>query len=71
MIRVKVNSKLELVEDKERKSALHVVVTRPLSKNGGMAEIHGAPQARQVLKAWTRGRKEKESRQRASGAENP
>ena len=44
MIRVKVNSKLELVEDREQNSALYVV-TRPLPRDEGMAEDHGAPEA--------------------------
>ena len=35
-----------------------VVVTRPLPRDGGMAEDHGAPasEARQLPRAWTRGR---------------
>ena len=35
-----------------------VVVTRPLSRDGGMAEDHGAPEAGQLPRAWTRGRGE-------------
>ena len=35
-----------------------------------MSEDHGAPEAGQLSKVWTRGRKEAESRQRASGAES-
>ena len=31
-----------------------------------MAEDHGAPEARQLPRVWTRGRKETESRQRGS-----
>ena len=38
MIRVEVNSKSELVEDREGKSALNIVVTRPLQRDGGMAK---------------------------------
>ena len=41
-----------------------VVVTRsqPLSKDGGVAEDHGAPEARQLPRNWTRSRKKTESR---------
>ena len=38
-----------------------VVVTQTLPRNGCMAENHGAPEALQFSKAWTRGRKERES----------
>ena len=48
-----------------------VVVTRPLPRDGGFAEDHGVPEAGQLPKAWTIGRKETESCQRASGAESP
>ena len=48
-----------------------VVVTRLLLRYGGMAEDHGVPQARQLPRAWTRGRRETESRQRVSGAKSP
>ena len=47
-----------------------LVVTRPFSRDGGMAKDHGAPEAGQLPKASTRGRRETESRQRASGAES-
>ena len=50
---------------------LVVVVTRSLPKDGGMAEDHGASEAGQLARAWTRGRKETESHQRASGAKSP
>ena len=36
-----------------------------------MAEDHRAPEAGKLPKAWTRGRKESVSRQRASGAKSP
>ena len=36
-----------------------------------MAEDHGAPEAEQLRRVWTRGRKEKEGRQRVSGAKSP
>ena len=48
-----------------------VVVTEPLPRDGGMAEDHGALEAGRLPRAWTRGRKETESRQRVSGAKNP
>ena len=38
-----------------------VVVNRPLPRVGGMVEDNGAPKARQLLKVWTRGRKETDS----------
>ena len=48
-----------------------VVVTRLLPRDGGMAEDHGAPEAGQLLKVWTRGRRKTESFQRVSGAKSP
>ena len=48
-----------------------VVVTQTLPRYGAMAEDHGAPEAGQLTTAWTRGRKETESRQRESGAMSP
>ena len=36
-----------------------------------MAEDHGAPEAGQLPMVWTRGRRETESRQRASDAKSP
>ena len=50
---------------------LLLLFTRPLPKDGGMAEDHGAPEAGQLPRVWTRGRKEIESRQRVSGAKSP
>ena len=35
-----------------------------------MAEDHGAPEAGQLPRVWTRGRRETESRQRVSGAKS-
>ena len=40
-----------------------VGVTRSLPRDGGMANEHGAPEAGQLLRAWTRGRRDTESRQ--------
>ena len=50
---------------------LLLLVTRPLPRDGGMARVHGAPEAGQLPRVWTRGRKEIESRQRVSGAKGP
>ena len=36
-----------------------------------MAQDHGAPEAEQLSRAWTRGRGETESRQKVSGAKGP
>ena len=44
-----------------------VIVTQPLPRDGGMAENHGAPEAGQLARAWSRGSRETESRQRTSG----
>ena len=52
-------------------SVLLLLFTRPLSRDGGMAEDHGAPEAGQLLRVWTRGRKETESCQRVSGSKSP
>ena len=40
-----------------------VVATQPLPRHGGMAEDDGAPEAWQLPRTWTRGRRETESRQ--------
>ena len=48
-----------------------VVDTRPLSRDGGMAEDHGALETGKLSRAWTRGHRETESRQRANGAKSP
>ena len=50
---------------------LFLLITRPLPRDGGMAEDHGAPEAGKLSRVWTRGRKEMESRQRVSGAKSP
>ena len=55
---------------KVERYSLLLLVTRPLPRDGGMTENHGAPEAGQLSRVWTRGRKEKESRQRVSGAES-
>ena len=49
-----------------------VVVGYSTSSEGwGMAEDHGAPEAGQLPRVWTRGRKEIDSHQRESGAKSP
>ena len=50
---------------------LLLLATRPLPRDGGMAEDHGAPEAGLLSRVWTRGRTETESRQRVSGAKSP
>ena len=50
---------------------LLLLVTRPLPRDGGMAEDHGAPEAGQLPRIWNRGRRETESRQRVSDAKSP
>ena len=50
---------------------LLLLITRPLPRDRGIAEDHGAPEARQLPRVWTRGHKETESRQRVSGAKSP
>ena len=47
-----------------------LLVTRPLPRDGGMAEDHGSPEAGQLPRVLTSGRRETESRQRVSGAES-
>ena len=50
---------------------LLLLITQLLPRDGGMAEDHGAPEAGQLSRTWTRGRREKESCQRVSGTESP
>ena len=50
---------------------LSLLFTRPLPRDGGMAEDHGAPEAGKLPRVWTRGHRETESRQRVSGAKSP
>ena len=50
---------------------LLLLFTRPLPRDGGMAEDHGAPEAGQLPRVWTRGHKETKSRQRVSGVKSP
>ena len=52
-------------------SLLLLLVTRPLPRDGGMAEHHGAPESEKLPRVWTRGRKETVTRQRVSGAKSP
>ena len=63
------NSVEEMGEQREE-SYLIVVVTQPLSRDGDMAEDYGAPEARQLSRAWARGCRDIESCQRASGAKS-
>ena len=50
---------------------LLLLITRPLPRDGGMAEDHGASESGKLPIAWTRGPTETESRQRLSGAKSP
>ena len=50
---------------------LLLLVTRPLPRDGGMAEDHGAPEAGQLPRVWTRRRSGTESCQRVSGEKSP
>ena len=50
---------------------LLLLFTRPLPRDGGMAENHGAPEAGQLPRVWTRSCRETENRQRVSGAKSP
>ena len=59
------------VTSTERGTLLLLLFTRPLPRDGGMAEHHGAPEAEQLSRVWTRGRKETESHHRVSGAKSP
>ena len=43
-----------------------VVVTRPLLWDGGMAEDHGAPEAGQLPRAWTKDCRDRVAKERAS-----
>ena len=52
-------------------SLLLLLFTRPLPRDGGMAEDHGAPEAGKLSMVWTRGHRGTESRQRVSGAKSP
>ena len=47
-----------------------LLFTRPLPRDGGMTGDHGTPEAGQLARASSRGSRETESRQRASGAES-
>ena len=50
---------------------LLLLFTRPLPRDGGMVDDHGAPEAGQLPRVWTRGRKETVCRQRVSGTKSP
>ena len=50
--------------------SLDGVDTQSLPRDGGMAEDHGALETAKLSRAWTRGCRETESRQKASGAKS-
>ena len=62
---------LDLGEREEQVLLLLLLITRPLPRGGGMADNHGAPEAGQLPRVWTRGHRETESRQRVSGVKSP
>ena len=47
------------------------IATQLLPRDGGTVEDHGAPEAKQLPRAWTRGCRERKSSKRASGAKSP
>ena len=49
---------------------LLLLLPGPFRRNGAMAEDHETPEAGQLPRAWTRGRKETESRQRSWTVQN-
>ena len=59
------------LQSAQRLHLLLLLFTRPLLGDGGMVEDHGAPEARQLPRVWTRDRKETESCQRVSGVKSP
>ena len=50
---------------------LLLLVARPLPRDGGMAKNHGAPEAGQLSRVWTKGLRETDSRQKVSSAKSP
>ena len=56
--------------DSKSRQWIVVVVTLPFSRDGGMARNHAYPEAGQLPRAWTTGRRVTESRQKASGAKS-
>ena len=46
-------------------------MVRTPSEGWGMSENYGTPEARQLPRFWTRGRRETESRQRVSDVKSP
>ena len=55
----------------KKKILLLLLFTQPLLRDGGTAGDHGAPEARQLPRSWTRGRREIERRQKVSGEKSP
>ena len=66
-----VSEELNRTQGQIERSAVVVVVTRPLPRDGGIAEDHGAPESWQLLRAWTRDRKETDSHQKVSNTRSP
>ena len=65
------NHNLQVLCQESKEKLELLLVTRPLPRDGGMAEDHGAPEAGQLSKVWTRGCSGTESRQRVSGTKSP
>ena len=53
-----------------KETRMVVVVTQPLLRDVGMVKDHGAPEAGQLPRAWTRGCRGTESHQRVSGTKS-
>ena len=56
---------------KYRGALLLLLITRLLLMDGGMVEDHGASEAGQLPRVWTRGCRETENRQRVTSAKSP
>ena len=55
----------------DHKDLLLLLTIQPLPRNGGMVKDHGAPEAGQLPRTWTRGHRETERCQRVSSAKSP
>ena len=59
------------IKEKTVIAFLLLLFTRPLPRDGGMAEDHGVPDAGKLPRVWARGRRETDNRQRVNGAKSP
>ena len=62
---------LQLTKQAIKHTKACVVVTQPLTRDGGVAEDNESPGAGKFPRPWSRGRRETNCRQRASGAKIP